>query len=101
MPGLLRVTPACCITFVVYENMITYLLHNNKTTDTNENASGAKFVTSSDSSAAVGSTSVFSGASGSIRVEAIKQKLRDVENIGELNKEANLEESIIDEGVKT
>jgi len=44
---------------------------------------------------------VFSGASGSIRVEAIKQKLRDVENIGELNKEANLEESIIDEGVKT
>ena len=26
LPGLIRVTPACCITFVVYENMIAYLM---------------------------------------------------------------------------
>jgi len=26
IPGVLRVTPACCITFVVYENMITLLV---------------------------------------------------------------------------
>ena len=25
LPNLLRVTPACCITFVVYENMIKWL----------------------------------------------------------------------------
>ena len=30
IPGLLRVTPACCITFVVYENLITYLLHSDR-----------------------------------------------------------------------
>ncbi|KAL4217633.1 hypothetical protein ACF0H5_022375 [Mactra antiquata] len=30
VPALLRVTPACCITFVVYENLITYLLHSNQ-----------------------------------------------------------------------
>lgn len=30
LPALLRVTPACCITFVVYENLITFLLHRNK-----------------------------------------------------------------------
>ena len=28
-PNLLRVTPACCITFVVYEYLITKLLHSN------------------------------------------------------------------------
>jgi len=26
IPGVLRVTPACCITFVVYENMISLLM---------------------------------------------------------------------------
>lgn len=25
VPGVLKVTPACCITFVVYEHMITFL----------------------------------------------------------------------------
>ena len=39
VPGLLRVTPACCITFVVYENMITYLLHGDKTGDKTDNNS--------------------------------------------------------------
>ncbi|XP_033727359.1 mitochondrial folate transporter/carrier-like isoform X2 [Pecten maximus] len=28
-PSLLRVTPACCITFVVYENIISYFTQNN------------------------------------------------------------------------
>ncbi|XP_045181514.1 mitochondrial folate transporter/carrier-like isoform X1 [Mercenaria mercenaria] len=35
-PALLRVTPACCITFIVYENLITYLLHSDK----NNNGAG-------------------------------------------------------------
>ena len=30
VPNLLRVTPACCITFVVYEYLITKLLHGEK-----------------------------------------------------------------------
>lgn len=32
LPALLRVTPACCITFVVYENLISYFLHSDQTT---------------------------------------------------------------------
>lgn len=30
IPNLIRVTPACCITFVVYENVSRFLLGQNK-----------------------------------------------------------------------
>ena len=36
-PNLLRVTPACCITFVVYEYLITKLLHSNNGNGDNNN----------------------------------------------------------------
>lgn len=29
IPNIIRVTPACCITFVVYENMSAFLLRHN------------------------------------------------------------------------
>lgn len=35
IPGVLKVTPACCITFVVYENMIAFLQQHSKK-DANE-----------------------------------------------------------------
>lgn len=38
VPALLRVTPACCITFVVYEHLITYLLHG----ESKKNGAGIK-----------------------------------------------------------
>lgn len=30
IPNIIRVTPACCITFVVYENVSAFLLRRNK-----------------------------------------------------------------------
>ncbi len=41
VPNLIRVTPACCITFVVYENVSRFLLDQHKWTENMNECSGA------------------------------------------------------------
>ncbi|WAR15879.1 MFTC-like protein [Mya arenaria] len=89
VPGLLRVTPACCITFVVYESMITSLMHS----DNNNNSSTDIKDVGAEQTQGVGHEMT--------RMDSLKTKLREVENIGEIDEETNLEESVVGEGVKT